>query len=386
MIALASPLAQFRAHEEGIRAAIDRVLTANTYILGQEVTAFERAFAGYCGSAHAVGVANGTDALILALRALGVGPGDEVITVSHTALATVAGVIATGATPVLVDIDPVYYTIDPAGIQAAITGKTKAIIAVHLYGQAVDLPAIQDIARRHGLKLIEDCAQATGARLDGKVLGSMGDVGCFSFYPTKNLGGIGDGGMIVTSDQAIEERVRRLREYGWNEKREAQEIGVNSRLDALQAAILDVKLHHLDADNQRRAAIAAQYDAGLSGLGLTLPAVRPGSLHVYHLYVLACGDRDGLQKQLATDGVGTGIHYPVPAHLQKGYESRVSLPKAGLPVTTELVSRILSLPMYPELGDEDVKRVVDAVQSRCKTAIASRSIPTTTPKYASVAL
>lgn len=377
MIALASPLAQFRVHETEIRAAIDRVLTANTYILGPEVAAFERAFAGYCGASHAVGVANGTDALILAMRALGIGQGDEVITVSHTALATVAAVVAAGATPVLVDVDPVYYTINPAGIEAAITDKTKAIIAVHLYGQAVDLPAIQAIARRHGLKLIEDCAQATGARLGDKVLGSMGDVGCFSFYPTKNLGGIGDGGMIVTSDQAVAERVRRLREYGWNEKREAQEIGVNSRLDALQAAILGVKLPHLDADNKRRAAIAARYDAGLAGLGLTLPAVRPGGRHVYHLYVLACGDRDGLQKQLAADGVGTGIHYPLPAHLQQGYESLVRLPKGGLPVTTALVFRILSLPMYPELGDEDAKRVVDAVRSRCKGAAAPRGIPAT---------
>jgi dTDP-4-amino-4,6-dideoxygalactose transaminase len=363
MIALASPLAQFRAHEDAIRAAVDRVLTADSYILGQEVAAFEGAFAAYCGSAHAVGVANGTDALILALRALDIGQGDEVITVSHTALATVAGVIATGATPVLVDIDPVHYTIDPAGIETAITSKTRAIIAVYLYGQAADLSAIQAIARHHGLKLIEDCAQATGARLGDKVLGSIGDMGCFSFYPTKNLGGIGDGGMVVTSDQALADRVRRLREYGWNEKREAQEIGVNSRLDALQAAILGVKLPHLDAGNQRRAAIAAHYDAGLSGLGLTLPAVRPGSLHVYHLYVLACDDRDGLQKQLAVAGVSTGIHYPVPAHLQKGYEGRVRLAQGGLAVTTGLVSRILSLPMYPELGDAEVKRIIDTVKS-----------------------
>jgi len=379
MIPLASPLAQFRAHERGIRTAVDRVLTANSYILGQEVAAFEHAFAGYCGADHAIGVANGTDALILALRALGVGEGDEVITVSHTALATVAAVLASGATPVLVDVDPVHYTIAPAAIEAAITGKTKAIIAVHLYGQSADLPAIQDIARRHGLKLIEDCAQATGARLGDKVLGSLGDVGCFSFYPTKNLGGIGDGGMVVTSDQAVADRVRRLREYGWNEKREAQEVGVNSRLDALQAAILDVKLPHLNANNQRRAAIAAEYDAGLSGLGLTLPAVRPGSRHVYHLYVLACSDRDGLQKQLTAAGVGTGIHYPVPAHLQKGYESRVRVPKTGLPVTAQLPSRILSLPMFPELGGENVKRVVDVIRSCCKSTAAPRGITAAAP-------
>lgn len=366
MVSLASPLAQFRAHEKDVRAAIDRVLISNTYILGQELAAFESAFAAYCGASHAVGVANGTDALILAMRALGVGQGDEVITVSHTALATVAAVVATGATPVLVDIDPVYYTIDPAGIEAAITSKTKAIVAVHLYGQAADLPAIQTIARRHGVRLIEDCAQSTGAALNGKTLGSIGDVGTFSFYPTKNLGGIGDGGMVVTSDPVIAERVRRLREYGWNSKREAQEIGVNSRLDALQAAILGVKLPHLDADNRRRATIAARYDGGLAGLGLTLPSVRPQAQHVYHLYVLACDDRDDLQKQLAAKGVGTGIHYPVPAHLQAGYADRVRLPNGGLPVTTAIVSRILSLPMYPELGGEEVARVVDAVRSCCK--------------------
>ena len=354
------------------------MLTGKSYILGQEVAAFEHAFARYCGSAHAVGVANGTDALILALRALDVGQGDEVITVSHTALATVAAVVATGATPVLVDIDPVYYTIDPAGIEAAVTNKTRAIVAVHLYGQAADIPTIQAIACRHGLKLIEDCAQATGARLDRRMLGSIGDVGTFSFYPTKNLGGIGDGGMVVTSDPAVAERLRRLREYGWNEKREAQEVGVNSRLDVLQAAILGAKLPHLDADNDRRAAIVARYDAALDGLGLALPAVRPGSRHVYHLYVLACDDRDGLQKRLAEAGVGTAVHYPVPAHLQKGYQDRVRLPKGGLPVTTRLVARILSLPMYPELGDEDVKRVADAVRSCCKGAAAPRGIPAAT--------
>jgi dTDP-4-amino-4,6-dideoxygalactose transaminase len=363
MIPCASPLAQYRAHDAVIRAAVVRVLEQGGYVLGREVEDFERAFADYCGTAHAVGVGNGTDALTLTLRAMEIGAGDEVITVSHTALATVAGVLASGARPVLVDIDPVYYTVDPAKVEAAITKKTRAVIAVHLYGQAADLPALQRICRRDKLKLIEDCAQSTGGFMGARRLGSMGDAGTFSFYPTKNLGAIGDGGMIVTANAALADRIRRLRQYGWNDKRETREVGVNSRLDPLQAAILGVKLPHLDGDNRRRAAIADQYSRALADLPLTLPQVRPDSRHVFHLYAMAGAGRDRLTAHLAAQGVQAGIHYPMPAHRHKGYADKVRLPKAGLPITMRLAKTTLSLPMYPELGDGDVARVIAAVRS-----------------------
>ena len=362
MIPWAFPAAQYRAHKDAIEAAITRVLDSGAYVLGSEVESFERAFADHCGVAHAVGVGSGTDALILALRSLGIRPGDEVVTVSHTALATVAAIIATGATPVLVDVDAASYAINPAGIEEAIGPRTKAIVAVHLYGRPADLDAIEAIAMRHALRLIEDCAQATGARYRDRRVGSIGDVACFSFYPTKNLGAIGDGGMVTTANAALASRVRRLHQYGWNEARETEDVGVNSRLDPLQAAILGAKLPHLEADNARRAAIAARYAGGLSGLPLALPATREGCTHVYHLYVIACDERDALMEHLDRHGIGCGIHYRVPVHLQKGYAERVRIPERGLPVTEHLVRRIVSLPIYPELGDAEVQRVIATIR------------------------
>lgn len=361
MIPWACPAAQYRAHKGEIQDAIARVLESGAYVLGGEVEDFERAFAGHCGVTRAVGVGSGTDALILALRALGIAAGDEVITVSHTALATVAAIVAGGAKPVLVDVDEASYTIDPSRIEEAIGPRTKAIVVVHLYGRPADLDAIQAIARRRGLRLIEDCAQASGARYGDRRVGSIGDIGCFSFYPTKNLGAIGDGGMVTTNDAALAERVRRLRQYGWNEKRETDDVGVNSRLDPLQAAILCVKLPHLDADNARRAAIARRYARGLAGLPLTLPATDNAPGHVHHLYVLACDDRDELAKHLSNQGVASAIYYPIPAHRHKGYAERVRIPEAGLPVTERLAGRILSLPIYSELTDSDADRVIAAV-------------------------
>jgi len=363
VIPWASPQAQFRAHGGAIRGAIDRVLESPAYILGKEVSAFEAAFASHCGAEHAVGVASGTDALILALKGLGVGAGSEVITVSHTALATVAAVLATGAVPVLIDVDPVHMTLDPAALEVAVTPRTKAVIAVHLYGQAADLESIMAIAQRYSLKVIEDCAQAAGGRYRGKRLGSTGDAGCFSFYPTKNLGAIGDGGMVVTSDAKVAERVRRLRQYGWNDARETEEPGLNSRLDPLQAAILQVKLPHLDADNARRRAIAGRYDQDFAGLPLTTPTVRTGTEHAYHLYVVAGDDRDGLMKHLYTRHIGSAIHYPTPVHRQRGYAERAVLPKGGLPVTERLCGKILSLPMYPELTEAEVGSTISAVRA-----------------------
>jgi dTDP-4-amino-4,6-dideoxygalactose transaminase len=362
LIPWAAPLAQYRAHEDAIRAAITRVLDGGNYILGQEVESFERVFAEYSGAAHAIGVGNGTDALILALRALGVGPGDEVVTVSHTAVATVAAVLGCGATPVLVDVDQAHYTIDPARIEAAITPRSKAVIAVHLYGQPADMDSIAAIARRRNLLVVEDCAQAAGGKYRGRRVGSLGDIACFSFYPTKNLGAIGDGGMVVTADPQLASRVRRLRQYGWDDMRNADEIGLNSRLDPLQAAILNTKLPHLDADNSRRRAIAARYDRALTGLPLTLPAVRSEAIHAYHLYVVRCGERDALQAHLVTRGIGVAVHYPVPIHRQHAYAERSILPAGGLGITEKLSKEILSLPIYPELSESDVDRVIEAIR------------------------
>jgi dTDP-4-amino-4,6-dideoxygalactose transaminase len=358
----ASPLAQYRAHREPIQTAIARVLESGLYILGEEVAAFETAFADYCGAGHAVGVASGTDALILALKALGIGPGDEVITVSHTAVATVAAILATGATPALIDVEESIMTLDPAAIGAAVTPRTKALIVVHLYGQAADLDAVLAGARRHGFAIIEDCAQAAGGRYRGRPLGSFGDVGCFSFYPTKNLGAIGDGGLVLTSEPKIAARVRRLRQYGWDDARETHEAGLNSRLDPLQAAILHAKLPHLDADNARRSAIARRYDVNLAGLPLVTPKVRPGAEHAYHLYVVACAQRDGLMAHLSDRQIGCAVHYPLPVHRQRGYAERAILPPGGLPATDRLCRQILSLPIYPELSDADVDRVIGTVR------------------------
>ncbi len=339
-----------------------RVLDSGAYVLGSEVESFERAFAAYCGVAHGVGTGSGTDALIIALRSLDVGPGDEVITVSHTAVATVAAIIATGATPVLVDVDAASYTIDPAQIEEAVGPRTKAIVAVHLYGLPANLDAIAAIAKLHRLRLVEDCAQSAGACYRDRRVGSFGDVACFSFYPTKNLGAIGDGGMVMTRDAALASRVRRLHQYGWNEDRETEDVGVNSRLDSLQAAILGAKLPHLEADNARRAAIAIRYAEGLSSLPLAIPETREGCRHVYHLYVIACDERDALVKHLGRHGIGCGIHYPVPIHRQNGYADRVRVAEAGLKVTEHLARRIISLPIYPELGNTEVETVIATIR------------------------
>jgi dTDP-4-amino-4,6-dideoxygalactose transaminase len=347
-----NPKAQYLAHKAEIDAAIAHVLNKGWYILGKEVQAFEEEFSAYIGVDHAIGLGNGTDALYLALRACGIGSGDEVITVSHTAVATVAAIELAGATPVLVDIEPDFYTIDPVEIQKAITFKTKAIVPVHLYGQPADLDAILQIAKQYNLRVIEDCAQATGALYKKRRVGSYGDMACFSFYPTKNLGAIGDGGMVVTNDRDLAGKVKKIREYGWNEFRISQFAGVNSRLDELQAAILRVKLRYLDVDNQNRDKLANLYLKNLQNMPIALPVKRNDSTHVYHLFVIKTerGKRKALQNYLNTNGVGTGIHYPVPVHRQAPYKSFV---KNRLLCETEKIAKeILSLPIYPELSLE----------------------------------
>ena len=362
MIPWASPLAQYRAHRGAIQTAITRVLEGGTYVLGEEVESFERTFADYCGVANGVGVGSGTDALILALRALEIGPGDEVITVSHTAVATVAAVLASGATPVLVDVDPIYYTIDPSRIEAAITPRSKAIVVVHIYGQPAEMDSIVAIGRGNHLRIVEDCAQAAGARYRGRRVGNLGDVACFSFYPTKNLGAVGDGGMVVTGDPELASRVRCLRQYGWDDARNTREVGVNSRLDPLQAAILSAKLEYLDLDTARRGAIARRYDQSLAGLPIAVPAKHAGDSHAYHLYVVRCDERDRLKTHLATDGISSAVHYPVPVHRQIGYAEKIVVPNDGLPLTERLAGTILSLPMYPELSDAEIDRVAASIR------------------------
>ncbi len=341
--------------------AITEVLQRGRFILGDEVAVFEQEFAAMCGVPYAVGVGSGTEALHLALAACGIGPGDEVITVAHTAIATVAAIEMCGARPVLVDIDPLHYTLDPAHLEAAITPRVKAIVPVHLYGCPADLLPIAETAQRHNLWLIEDCAQAHGARYRGRPVGSWGHLAAFSFYPTKNLGAYGDGGAVLTRDPALAERVRLLREYGWAERYVSHLKGWNSRLDEIQAAILRVKLRYLEAWNTRRRALAQRYTEQLRGLAeLHLPTEPAEVYHVYHLYVIATPCRDALQAFLRACGIGTLIHYPVPIHRQPAYTD-LGYAAGALPVTETAAATVLSLPMYPELREEEVDRISEAI-------------------------
>lgn len=357
------PLAYPRGEAQALRAeiaeALMRVVDSPVYILGPEVAAFEKALAASVGASDAIGVASGTDALVLAQLALGVGPGDEVITVSHTAGPTVAAIRMAGAVPVLVDIDPATYCLDPSKLKGALSPSTKAIIAVHLYGHPADLSAIR--AAAPGVPVIEDCAQAQGATSDGKPVGGLGDAACFSFYPTKNLGAIGDGGAVTSSDTAIADRVRKLRTYGWTRPQYAElENGRCSRLDEIQAALLSVKLKVLPGHIERRRAIAARYRDGLSDLPLTLPAEMPGNGHAYHLYVLRSDKRDALEAHLQKRSIGTGRHYPLAVHQQPGLAVHARIP-APLTVTERIGGEILSLPMFSTMTDAQADSVVAAV-------------------------
>src|SRR5690348_7521201 len=360
-----APLAAYRAVHARIDRAISRVLASGRYIPGPEVEAFEREFAAYIGCRHAVDVGSGTDALVLALRALGLPPGTAVATVSHTAVATVAAIELAGLTPLLLDIDPATYTLSPAALERAFAGghRIGAVIAVHLYGQAADLDALVPLARRYGATLIEDCAQSHGAMLGSRRLGSIGDVACFSFYPTKNLGAVGDGGAVLTNDKDLGTRLRELREYGWRERYVSAVPGMNTRLDPIQAAVLRVKLPGLDRANARRAAIAARYDRGLAKSDLVLPVRRAGATHVFHQYVVRTPRRDTVRTALDRAGIGTAIHYPVPVHLQPAYRGRVGLDPGGLGECERAAREVLSLPMFPELGAAEVARVIAAVKA-----------------------
>lgn len=359
MIIPANPHAGYAAHKEEIDEATLRVLNSGWYILGQEVKAFEAEFAAYIGVGHGIGVASGTDALQLALRTLGVGPGDEVVTTPHTAVATASAVDLCGATPVFVDIEPETYTLDPAQLESAITDRTRVIIPVHIYGHPADMDAIMEIARRHDLAVLEDCSQSHGALYKGRKTGATGDMAIFSLYPTKNLGALGDGGIVVTDRDDLNEQARLMREYGWRDRYISAFVGMNSRLDEIQAAILRVKLHYLDEENEQRRAYACIYDQKLADAGLTLPTEAPDAAHVYHQYVIRSNRRDELQAYLREHEIGTLIHYPAPIHLQPAYAERCR--GRSFPQCEKAAGEILSLPMYPQLPEKDVLAVADCI-------------------------
>ena len=363
------PIVDLKKQYESIKTEIDDaiagVLNSTQFILGEQVQAFERDFADYCQARFAFGVNSGTSALHLAVIAAGIGPEDEVITVSYTFVATAAAILYVGAKPVFVDIDPASCNIDPAQIEAAITPRTKAIMPVHLYGSCADMDPILDIARRHNLVVIEDAAQAHGAEYKGKRAGSMGQLACFSFYPGKNLGAYGEGGAVVTSEEEFVEPIRQLRDQGQSEKYYHAVVGYNYRMEALQGAVLGVKLNHLDDWNDARRGIAAIYRAELEDAGLRLLENRAGYESVHHIFPVFTERRDELREHLLQAGIGTGLHYPIPVHLQPGY-SQLGYREGDLPETERACREVLSLPIYPELPRETVMRIADTVRQFCR--------------------
>jgi len=346
---------------EELLEVVERVARAGAFTMGAELESFEEEFAAYCGAQHSVGVSSGTEAISLALRALEIGPGDEVIVPTNSFIATAEAVSWVGATPVLVDVDPFTHLITAEHVAAAIGPKTRAVIPVHLMGSTVDLDPILAIAREHGLRVIEDTAQAHGADYKGRRVGSLGDIGCFSFYPTKNLGAWGDGGAIVTSDPALAERVRLLRSHGENPRYHHRMVGTTARLDALQAALLRVKLRRLDERNEDRRQLGAALRAGLEGTSVELPSPAfDGADHVYHLFVVRSSQRDALRAHLAENGVGSAVHYPFAIHQTEAYGSQ---PDGSLPCAERLAREICTLPLFPSMSDDEVARVIAAVES-----------------------
>lgn len=364
--------AQHKALATEINQVFARVLENCSFVLGPEVEAFEKAFASYCQTSHCIAVSNGTAALQLVLQGLGIGLGDEVITVAHTFIATAEGITAAGAKPVFVDIDPASYTMDPAKLEAAITPRTKAIIPVHLYGQPADMDAINAIAEKHGISVIEDACQAHGAKYNGRRTGSLGRAACFSFYPSKNLGACGEGGAITTSDAELAKRVRMLRDHGSVKKYEHDFPAYNLRLEGLQGGILAVKLPHLDGWNQNRRALAQRYDELFAGSKVATPNPMSYAEHVYHLYVVVVEDREALRKALAERGIENGLHYPIPLHLQKAYAD-LGYKKGDFPVSEHVAANHVSLPMYAELPLEHVEHVAKTVREivECQTVTTS---------------
>ncbi|HLZ31280.1 MAG TPA: DegT/DnrJ/EryC1/StrS family aminotransferase [Chloroflexota bacterium] len=354
--------AQFRPIKHEVMQAIEAVLDDMHLFLGPNTLAFEEEFAAYCDVRSCVSVANGTDALHLALRAAGIGQGDEVITVAYTFIATTEAIVMAGATPVYVDIDPDTYLIDVSQIEARITPRTRAILPVHLYGQMADMDPIMQIAARHGLIVIEDAAEAHGAEYQGRRAGSIGQLGCFSFYFSKNLGAYGESGAVVTSDPELARRLRLYRDHGSERRYHHQEFGFNSRMDEIQAAVLRIKLRYLDAWNEQRRAHAAAYDRLLAGANVRLPVTAPERSHIYYLYVISCPDRDALQRALARREIATGIHFPIPTHLQVASRS-LGYGAGDLPHTERASREVLSLPMYPELSSAQLEWIAEAVHA-----------------------
>jgi dTDP-4-amino-4,6-dideoxygalactose transaminase len=360
--------AQYQSIKPEIDAAIASVLESCQFVLGPEVTEFEKEFATYCGAAECIALNSGTSALHLALLAAGVGPGNEVITVPFTFVASVAAVIYAGARPVLVDIDPRSFTMDPAAIEAAITPRTKAILPVHLYGQPADMDPIIEVARRHGLVVIEDAAQAHGAKYKGRPVGSIGDMACFSFYPGKNLGAYGEGGAVTTSNAEYARTIRMLRDWGQDRKYHHVLRGYNYRMEGFQGAVLRVKLRHLEAWTEARRSVVSLYNKLLTGSGVETPTEMPWARHVYHVYTLRTDERDGMHAFLQSEGIQTGIHYPVPAHLQPAYAD-LGYAKGVFPRSEAAANQVLSLPLYPELSPQAVAEIAGAV----KNAVANRT-------------
>jgi dTDP-4-amino-4,6-dideoxygalactose transaminase len=352
---------QYQSIKSELDDAVARVLQSGQFIQGDEVAAFEEEFAHYCGAHHGIAVNSGTSALHLALLAAGIGPGDEVITVPFTFVATAAAIRYTGARPVLIDIDPCSYTMDVAQVEGAITARTKAILPIHLYGQPADMDAILATARRYGLIVIEDAAQAHGAEYHGRRTGGIGHLGCFSFYPAKNLGAYGEGGMVVTNDPEYAHTVRMLRDWGQEHRYYHRLQGYNYRMDALQGAVLRVKLRHLEVWTEARRAHAARYNVLLANTHVRLPAALSYCRHVYHIYAIRSLQRDALQRALHTRGVQTGIHYPIPVHLQEGYAD-IGYKPGDFPCSEQAANEVLSLPMYAELSDAQIKSVAKAVR------------------------
>lgn len=353
--------AQYQTIAQEVDLAIQQVLERTDFILGRDVELFEQEFAEYIGARHAVGVASGLDALVLALRAYGIGPGDEVITAANTYMATALAIMAAGATPVLVDIDARTYNMDPQSLAAAVTSRTRAVMPVHLYGQPADMGAILDVTVRHNLLVIEDAAQAHGARYRGQPVGLSGQAAAFSFYPGKNLGAYGDGGLVATNDSTIAQKIRQFRNYGQSVKYQHVVEGTNSRLDTLQAAVLRVKLRRLEQWNELRRGHAAAYGRKLAGLPLVPPHVLEETQPVFHLYVVQVENRESVQAALSRQEVQTGIHYPIPIHLQKA-AARLGYREGQFPVTEAAAKRILSLPMFPELTEEQLNFVTDCLR------------------------
>lgn len=359
-IYLWSYLKDYEKEKEEILSAITDVLSSGVLILGEKVRRFEEEFAKYCGVRFGVGVNSGTDALFLGLKALGIGKGDEVITVANTAVPTVSAIVSTGATPRFVDIDPETYLMDTTLLEKVINNKTRCILPVHLYGQCVNMDEVNRIAQKYGLKVIEDCAQAHGATYKGKKAGSMSDLSAFSFYPTKVLGGFGDGGMVVTNNEELYRRLRRLRFYGMEETYYSEEHGYNSRLDELHAGVLLKRLKHIDEYIALRKKIAKTYDNSLKDIGLILPKVAPHNEHVYHLYVCRHPERDRIITELNKKGIRVGIHYKWPIHLMKAYQY-LGYKEGDLPNTEKVANEIFSLPMYPSLTNDEQEIVIDSL-------------------------